>query len=275
MPVEQVEFKNSAGHTLRGVLKYPDRVEDKSFPLVVVLHTFGSNSDHELITNTANFIYPYGYATLRFDFHGHGQSEGEIQAATITQKVDDVISAISHAEKYEKVLPGNTTLIGHGMGADVAILTAARDKRVKCLIVMAARSDLESHKRMFSKTDMEDFKTKGYCTHHRLGRINKIFLKHLDQHDIKEEIKKTKSPILILNGRNDFQVRWENARELYFEAEEPKRMEIIDDADHWFRKPEHRKQVMDMTIKWINRHIRYNLTYDSETTERMNRARLV
>ena len=275
MPVKEIIFQNSAKHNLSGTLKFPDTAEPTTFPLVIVLHKFGDNSDHELITNLANFIYPYGYATLRFDFHGHGRSDGEMAEVHITQKIDDVISAISFAESLDNIDSGTTTLIGHGMGADVAILTATRDERIACLVLLAPRSDLAEHMRMFGKEDLDDLDKKGFCMHYRFGRISKHFITHLKQYDMKEEISKVTCPLLLLHGRNDFAVRWESSRELYFAANEPKRMEIIDDADHWFRDSIHREQVFELTIQWINRHIKQKLTYKSDTTENRSRARLV
>ncbi|MFC1723353.1 alpha/beta hydrolase [Nanoarchaeota archaeon] len=274
MPVEEITFENSAHHVLSGTLKYPDSPDPKRFPPVLVLHGFGSHSDHELISNLANFIYPFGYASLRFDFHGHGKSTGKRQEVHITQKIDDIISAISFVESHNLVIEKQVTLIGHAMGADTAILTAARDERIKCLVLLASRSDLSKHKAMFSPTDLEDMKKWGVCEHCQHGTISKDFLAHLDKYDIKEELKKINIPVIFINGDSDFQVPFQNAKELYFAANEPKRFEIIPDGDHWFRNPQSRQQLMDLIMNWVNRYIKQALTYESETTERLSRARL-
>ncbi|HII71161.1 TPA: prolyl oligopeptidase family serine peptidase, partial [Candidatus Woesearchaeota archaeon] len=116
---------------------------------------------------------------------------------------------------------------------------------------------------------------KGYIDHYRHGRINKAFIQHLKRYDMKEEIAKLKCPILLLHGANDFQVRSASCKELFFAANEPKRFEITDDADHWFREPQHREHLIGLTISWINRHIKEMKTFKSETTERRSRSRLV
>ncbi len=255
MPVKEIIFQNSLHHALHGVLKWPDSVDRSEFPLVIVLHKFASNSDHELIVNIANFLYPYGYATLRFDFHGHGQSEGKLEENTITQEIDDVLSAISFCEELDMITPGKATLIGHGMGADVGLLAAARDERVKCLVLLSASSDLTNHLHHFSDGMLNEIKTKGYTVHHLFGRINKSFISHLQRYNPKEELKKLSIPVLFVHGSNDFSVRWESSRDLFFAANEPKQLEIIEGADHWFRDPEHRQRVLELIIEWVKHHI--------------------
>ena len=277
MPVQEVVFKNSSEHELRGVMKHPGILEEGTrFPAVLVLHTFSANKEHELVVNIANTIYPYGYATLRFDFHGHGESGGEFQDITIGQKIDDVRSAITFLQQQPMVDPDRIAVIGHGMGADVAILAAGQDERIKCLVVQGARSNLEEHVTgVFSPDEIKEYQTRGYLTHHTWGRMNKSFFDNFRRYDIIEEIKKVRCPILIVHGRNDFRVLWTNARNLYFAANEPKRLEIVDMADHWFRDPQHRQFFFDLMIKWLNHWIKGMMHYEAETTERRSRRRFV
>ena len=77
-----VEIKRD-GLTLRGTLVKPQTEE---FNLVVLMHGFTSNrgvDPDQLLYQLAQRFEAEGMATLRFDFNGHGQSDGRFQDMTV------------------------------------------------------------------------------------------------------------------------------------------------------------------------------------------------
>jgi len=76
---ERVTFV-SEGLKLAGVLHLPDdgRGPRERRPAFLVLHGFGSNKDSGGSTTTAKMLAGFGYAALRFDMRGCGQSEGRV-----------------------------------------------------------------------------------------------------------------------------------------------------------------------------------------------------
>lgn len=143
------------------------------------------------------------------------------------------------------------------MGADVAILAAAKDKRINCLVIHAARTNLEHHAtKRFSESELLEIKMKGFINHPIHGKINHHFFDHLRRFDPLEEIKKISIPIFITHGKNDFQVPFAESKQLFFKANDPKYLDILDDADHEFRNPEHREHFYNMMIEWFNRYLR-------------------
>ncbi len=69
--MEKLFFENNAGRKLCGIL---NSVDDKK--VVILCH--GSNSSKESLTyvNFAKRISDINISTFRFDFSGHGESEG-------------------------------------------------------------------------------------------------------------------------------------------------------------------------------------------------------
>ncbi|MBT5023039.1 prolyl oligopeptidase family serine peptidase [Candidatus Woesearchaeota archaeon] len=260
----EVEFQNKKEHVLRGNLRYVEK--ENKIPVVIVLHDYEYHCEHEFIINISNHLMDRGFVVFRFDFHGHGQSEGEMKEFNITQQVDDLISAVDYLEKLDFTDGSRIGIYGHGMGADVALIGAGDDARIKNLILHAARADLFEHiTSRFSNDELSELNKKGFVTHVKHGRIEKEFFEHLKKYDLMAEISQLKIPILFVHGKNDFRVSEENSRRLYSVANEPKRLEIFENADHEFRDETIRSEMFEIVGDWFSHWLsedrRYSYKY--------------
>ncbi len=92
---ERVGFV-SDGLKLAGVLNLPDsRAAGEQRAAFLVLHGFGSNKDGGGGTAVAKMLAALGYAALRFDFRGCGESEGERGRVICMEQVRDTRNALS------------------------------------------------------------------------------------------------------------------------------------------------------------------------------------
>src|SRR2546427_2307908 len=92
---ERVTFE-SDGLTLAGVLHLPDgRGPRERRPAFLVLHGFGSSKDSGGSATTAKLFAELGYAALRFDMRGCGQSEGTRGRVICLEQVEDTKSALA------------------------------------------------------------------------------------------------------------------------------------------------------------------------------------
>lgn len=245
-----ISFQNKAGQILDGVLRYSD-MEGK-MPAVLVLHGFNENKERAWIRDIANHLTPYGFVTFRFDFHGHGESEGDFEKHTVTQQIEDVESAVSFLETVPQIDVTRIAVVGHDIGGDIALLAAEKDARIKTVIVWGARGNIEKHiKSKLADYELRELKTKGFYAHGQFD-IHKGYIDSLQEHDVAETLKHLFIPLLVIHGTADLQVRIEEARQLFLRMNEPKHLEIIDDADHWFRG-ESRKQLLETILNWLKR----------------------
>lgn len=77
-----------------------------------------------------------GIAFLRFDYRGHGQSEGRFEESTIGQWKDDALAI------FDALTEGPQILVGSSMGGWIALLIAlARPERVRAVVGIAAAPD--------------------------------------------------------------------------------------------------------------------------------------
>lgn len=124
------------GISLSAVLETPEGAEGEGkLPLVIILHGFGSAKDRIHTLQTAQAMRSAGFATLRLDLFGHGESGGEFRRHTLYKWIGNTLAAISHMRSL-----GYTCfyLSGHSQGGLVAALAGAMEPdRVRGLILRA------------------------------------------------------------------------------------------------------------------------------------------
>jgi len=110
---------------------------EKDRPLVVLLH--GAGMDHTVWVLQARFLAYHGFSVLAVDMPGHGRSEG-VPLETIEAMADWVAGAIA-ASGFEQA-----ALVGHSMGAAVALTTAARSPdKVERIALLGASLSMPVH----------------------------------------------------------------------------------------------------------------------------------
>ena len=136
---EKVIFPNFAARLrLAGSLTVPAGAGP--FPAVVLLSDLGAQdrdgrpadqseptaANYPLLSLLADYLTRHGVAVLRLDDRGMGLSEGNTATTTTTQRVTDAQAALNYLRTRPEVDLLHLGLIGHGEGANVALLAAAQ-----------------------------------------------------------------------------------------------------------------------------------------------------
>lgn len=79
-----------------------------------------------------------GFLAVRYDKRGFGQSGGRAESATLDDFAQDAVSAVSWLRGRRDVDPRRIVVLGHGEGAWVAMLAAARERRIAAVVSIAA-----------------------------------------------------------------------------------------------------------------------------------------
>jgi len=128
-PVQSVAFTSGTAH-LEGWLF---RAEPPRRGLVVFLHGISDNRQSGL--GVSRRLVPAGFDVLLLDGRAHGRSTGE--ACTYGYREREDVSRALDAIEAERAI-----LIGHSLGAAIALQAAAVDPRVGGVVAASAFSDL-------------------------------------------------------------------------------------------------------------------------------------
>lgn len=105
-------------------------------PTVVWLGGFRSDMIGEKATTLSDWAEAEGRGYLRFDYFGHGESEGRFEDGTIGRWRADALAMI------DALTEGPLVLVGSSMGGWIATLAAlARPERVKAMVLVAPAAD--------------------------------------------------------------------------------------------------------------------------------------
>ena len=109
--------------------------------LVVFCHGLNCDHDFELMKRTANLLQAKGFATLEFDFNGHGKSEGKFSEMTIPNEIEDLEQVLAYAQDLRFV--DDIALVGHSQGAVVASMVAGKHSEdIKAVVLLAPASSV-------------------------------------------------------------------------------------------------------------------------------------
>ncbi len=113
---------------------------DDSRPGILFLTGHGSDMLGTKAELLADYASQHGLGYLRFDYSGHGQSDGELNEGTISQWVDDSIKML------DALTTGPQILVGSSLGGWVMLrVSQERKDRVAGLVGIAAAPDFTEH----------------------------------------------------------------------------------------------------------------------------------
>jgi hypothetical protein len=133
------------------------------FPTVVFATGSGAQDrdetmyGHKPFAVIANELTRQGFATLRCDDRGIGQSTGTFETATTLDFASDATAQVNALLSRPDTRPDAIYLLGHSEGALVSVITAGQDPRVAGLVLLGApasnlRQMLLAQHRMIGET---------------------------------------------------------------------------------------------------------------------------
>lgn len=250
---EKVFFENSRGDKLCGISSNPTAEKEK--PIIILCHGFFRSKDGKTYVGLERILNKKGISTLRFDFFGHGESEGKFEEVTTSEAVDDVLSAIKFLKESGY---GKIGLMGSSFGGMASIMAASK---VNDLYVLALKSPVSDYSSLFrtqqNEQEVKKIKEMGF-THitdieGKKRKLNISFFIDAQKADAYEAAKKIKIPALIVHGDKDDSVPVEQSKRTASLMENC-RLEVIKGADHGYSNEAHYKEMLDLISRFIVEH---------------------
>ena len=122
---------------MQAILQKPVLKPGEQCPMVIFCHGFGGSKDgplFELITDT---LQAHGIASIRFDFNGHGESEGDFQEMTVPNEIEDAKHVYAYVRDLRYI--NSIAIVGHSQGGVVASMTAGQlgTDALRAVVLMA------------------------------------------------------------------------------------------------------------------------------------------
>jgi len=249
MKTERVEFEGASGARLRGLLDMP---EGEPVAHALFAHCFTCSKNLKIVSTVARRMTDEGFALLRFDFTGLGQSEGEFAETTFTTNLGDLEAAAGFLQR-EHAPP--RALIGHSLGGAAALAVAGRLDSVRCVATIAAPADPVHVRHLVDGAEFDEQGRAAVSIGGRPFEIGREFVEDLERHDLSEEVGALKRPLLIFHAPTDSVVGVENAERLYKAAKHPKSFVSLGQADHLVSDERDAAFVGHVLSAWARRYV--------------------
>ena len=273
---EEIVYLENEGMTLVCSLTIPNT--QHWAPIVITLNGFAGNrdeapvggTDEGILKRNARILAEQGFASLRVDFRGSGDSDGEYQMTTFSTQVSDALAALKYIRRNlrHQVNTRSIGMLGHSQGGLVVSTAAAKDGHVDALVLWSpATCPPHAYEGLITKEgilaglalpdggwDLFPLSLNGLY----LGidiPLGKGFFEDLFNIDPLAEITKYRRPLMVIVGKNDPIVWPQPAKgQMYMTYHKGSEHLVNLDADHAFNYwagPEKLDDAIFWGIAWF------------------------
>lgn len=192
-----IEFENARGQLLRGILHEPETRAARGVCILLLSPGVkGRVGPHRLYLKLAARLVPMGFHVLRFDYHGLGDSEGELAERVLADMynsiqagryVGDTVAAMDWMQRNH----GIRRFVGSGLcgGSISALITAESDRRIECLLGIGLPTVLEGGPENWARI----------LTQQQVASLRESYVR---------KVLDPKSWLRLLSGRSNYQALW-------------------------------------------------------------------
>lgn len=251
MRSNKVEFPGAQANRLAGVIELPEQGAPRAFAVFAHCFTCGKNS--LAATRVSRALAARGIATLRFDFTGLGDSEGEFGHFGISANVADLVAAVRWMQETHGEV---SLLVGHSLGGTAALLASRQLPQIKAVCTIGAPATAAHLLRQFkgaTEDALGDWQVKlggrdfslsagfiGELQHHESGAAASAGLGRA---------------LLVMHAPRDEVVGAEQAHALFSVASHPRSFVSLDDADHLLTRGSDATYAADVLVAWAGRYV--------------------
>ena len=222
------------GFTLHGFIHLPDQIPA---PCVICCHGLFSSMASPKFESMAEKLAARGMVAIRFDHRGCGISDGNIEATTVSSRIEDLEAVYRYARQLPLV-NGTFGLFGSSMGGYISLFTAARHRTFSALAVWSTPLKIDKRKKAVNGLDDYPLLDDGFYAdlkrHRLIGHLAGV------------------TTCLVLHGQRDELVPLWHALKIYRHLGAPKMLEIIPKADHRFMDADIRRKAMRRSVDFLH-----------------------
>lgn len=249
-PVDSLFTLQSVKGKLSLHLQLPKTEGERELPIVIICHGLGGNQNEPFISKIAADALADGMGVVRFDFNGHGDSDGTFEKMDAINIQEDLRNVI--AWTINQSFTKNVSLVGHSLGGIVVGMVAPEysDKDISGIVMLAPGGVAPDLMLMgnFYGFKFDPWNPPDYIPIGNNRRLGKNYIESMRDLPIYQTARKYYGPALILNGLKDNIVPYTYAMR-YNEVMPMAELRLIKDENHMFSKS--REQTVKDIITWL------------------------
>lgn len=229
--------------------------------MAFVEHGLGGYKDQKHIRAMIKALINNNYTVVSFDTtNTFGESEGDYKNATVTQYIADLEDVIDWSTKQDW-FKEPYVLAGHSLGGiSVATYAEKNPSKVSGLApiatVVSGKLSFETARGYEGEENLDHWRKTGVRkTYSRNGKIEKVLKwSHMEdrlKYDLLPSIKQLTMPTLIVVGSRDDRTPPDQQQILFDNLPGPKKMHIIDGAEHSFYRDSDRQKLTEIFNDWL------------------------
>ena len=242
-------FRSSSGNKI-----VYERLYGKQ-PGVVYLHGIHSSMNGEKADALRDHCTKEGRAFVRFDYSGHGRSEGVFEECNVSTWLSDVQSVM------DNLTEGKQVIVGSSLGGWLMILYAMRNPdKLHALVGLAVAADYTQKIWNSLNSEMKkQVKTLGYYEYpspynDKPHKYTLQFFQDGAKHTVLDMpgLEIIKSPVRLLHGALDDIIPTSVSLALMQKITSSVTLEVIEDGDHRLSRPDDLLQLVQIIDQCCN-----------------------
>lgn len=247
MSLKHIEIINKEGKVLRGYLNIPDNFNGLA---VVMYHGFTGNKMETggIFKTFSRLIAQLGYASIRMDFSGNGESDGDFSQMTFDTLIEESVAILD----YIKRMPGvkKVVVLGFSMGGAIAsILSTIQGEDIDGLLLWSPAGNITE---IVIKAYENSPKLTNKAADFGGWEISLNLVRSAKRLTLYEGLEDFEAPCLVIHGSNDLSVNYKWGEKFANEYPNGKFI-LINGAPHGYNSQAFRQKLFEESIEFIKK----------------------
>lgn len=210
-------------------------------PVIVCCHGLLSLKESPKFVAIGEEMSKAGFAVLRFDFSGCGESPRRNGATLVEGRRNDLDAVLDYATGQEWTT-GQIGLLGSSLGGFLSLLAAQMNQqRVVATVSWAAPFDISGiHPGSENFAELSTMYPYGF----QLGKPDNL------------ESLNSLARVLLIHGQQDEIVDWRQSVQIYSRLKDPKELVLMRTADHRVSDESWRKAAIRASLDWFRKYLK-------------------
>lgn len=212
--LHRLRLAHPQGKQLAGWVAWPESRGSAPRPAVLVMHGWGANASMMLPVLAP--LRAAGFAVLLLDARCHGASDDEA-FSSLPRFAEDIATGASWLRSQPGIDAARIALLGHSVGAAAALLQGAGDPSIAAVVSLSAFAHPAEVMRRWLAEHRLPYPVLGWAVLHHVQRVIGA---RFDAIAPLHTLPRLRCPVLLVHGRDDRTVPFDDARRLQRAAQQ-------------------------------------------------------